>query len=85
MPQKDVKLTVSLEITDWGDEDKFTDVPLKIIKSDGNEDDQFTWRPNCLYTYYIVISRLYPHGITFTATVAPWEDVEGNLSTNLEE
>lgn len=85
MPQKDVKLTVSLEITGWGDEDKFTDVPLKIIKSDGNEDDLFTWRPNCLYTYYIVISRLYPHGITFTATVAPWEDVEGNLSTNLEE
>ncbi len=86
VPQGKVKLTVSFTITTTtGTELKYTNEPLKITDANGNEVNEFTWEPNHLYTYYIVVRKLLNHDISFTATVADWEDVNGNIETNLEE
>ena len=86
VPQGNVQLTVSFTITTTTNTKLvYTNEPLKIIDADGNEVSEFTWEPNHLYTYYIVIRKLLDHDISFTATVADWEDISGKIDTNLEE
>ena len=86
VPQGKVKLSVSLTLEPKvGKTVTYTSCPLKITDSNGNSVEEFTWKPNTLYTYYIVVNQLFSHDISFTATVAPWEDVEGKIHTNLEE
>ena len=86
MPQGNVQLTVSFTIKPTnGEELKLEDQLLKITDANGNEVSEFSWEPNHLYTYYIVVRHLFNHEISFTATVADWEDISGKIDTNLEE
>ena len=86
VPQENVKLTVSLTIEPTvGDPFTLTDVPLTLTDTDGNKVDRFTWKPNCFYTYYIIVRKLFSHDISFTATVSDWEDVDGKIDTDLED
>lgn len=75
LPQTDVKLSVDLRIGSH----RYT-FPLKV----GSE-DTFTWEPNKLYTYYIVVSNIDPFMIHFTASLTDWEDVKGSFSVDLED
>lgn len=86
IPQGNVQILVSFTITPTtGDPLVYENVPLTIKDSDGNEVSTFTWEPNHLYTYYIVVGKLISHDISFTATVADWENVYGEINTNLED
>ena len=86
VPQGNVQLTVSFTIKPTnGEELKLEDQLLKITDANGNEVSEFSWEPNHLYTYYIVVRHLFNHEISFTATVADWEDISGKIDTNLEE
>ncbi len=86
VPQGNVQLTVSFTIKPTnGEELKIENQPLKITDANDNEVSEFTWEPNHLYTYYIVVRHLFNHEISFTATVADWEDISGKIDTNLEE
>ena len=86
VPQGNVQLSVSFTIQPTnGEELTVTDQLLKIIDANGNEVSEFSWEPNHLYTYYIVVRHLFNHEISFTATVADWEDISGKIDTNLEE
>ena len=75
LPQTGVKLSVDLRIGSH----RYT-FPLKV----GSE-DTFTWEPNKLYTYYIVVSNIDPFMIHFTASLTDWEDVKGSFSVDLED
>ncbi len=86
LPQSNVQLYASFTITPTtGEPLTVTDQILQIVDANGNTVDSFTWEPNHLYTYYIVVRHLFNHEISFTATVADWEDVSGKIDTNLEE
>ena len=86
VPQGNVQLTVSFTIKPTnGEELKLEDQLLKITDANGTEVSEFSWEPNHLYTYYIVVRHLFNHEISFTATVADWEDISGKIDTNLEE
>lgn len=86
VPQSGVKLYVSFTLEPLsGEPYTVTDYPLTITDSEGNVVTEYTWRPNCLYTYYIVVNRLFSYDISFTATVSDWEDIEGRTTTDLEE
>ncbi len=86
VPQKNLQLLVSFTITPTvGEPYKVTDMPVELTDADGNKVKVFTWEPNHLYTYYIVVRHLFSHEISFTATVSDWEDINGKIATNLEE
>lgn len=74
MPQAGVKLRVTMKIGG-----KEFDSYLSVDST-----EEFTWEPNKLYTYYIVIRHLFSHEISFTATVSSWENIEGDISSGLE-
>ena len=74
MPQAGVKLRVTMKIGG-----KEFDSYLSVDST-----DEFTWEPNKLYTYYIIIRHLCSHEISFTATVSSWENIEGDISSGLE-
>lgn len=64
----------------------YSNLLLMPTMDDGTTVDRFDWEENTLYTYYIVVSRYYMHPIVlFTCTLTPWEDVYGELSTDLEQ
>lgn len=92
LPQKDVMMTVSLEL--WSEASTtepymtITNVPIRLEMEDnpGHYQDSFTWQAGFLCTYYLVIGDVNDkHEITFTATLTPWEDISGELSTDLEK
>lgn len=86
VPQNNVQLFVSFTLQPTtGNAFTVTDYPLKISKADGTETNLHTWRPGYLYTYLIKITQLFSYDISFTATVSDWDDIEGKISTNLEE
>lgn len=58
---------------------------LTVTGADGNPQSVFDWQPGRLYTYYIVVTNLQPLQINFTASLADWEDVDAELSTDLEQ
>ena len=79
IPQQGVKLTFSLEVD--GDQ---KDIPI-TINENGNVIDSFTWESNKIYTYILNISNIKPLIIVCSAELAPWQDVEGSIETNLEQ
>lgn len=83
IPQKDVKMTVSLKLMQPGSSliKEYTNVPVKL------EDDTevFTWQSGYIYTYYLILDFTNNLEIQFTATLTPWEDISGSLSTDLEQ
>ena len=62
----------------------YTDIPVTAV-IDGSVRDSFTWKSNNIYTYVIKISEFYPIRIECTAALMPWNDVYGNIETNLEQ
>ena len=58
---------------------------LTVTDANGQPQTQFDWPPGRLYTYYIVVTNLQPLQINFTASLADWEDVDAELSTDLEQ
>lgn len=84
IPQQDVILMVSLKLMrmDGTLYKEFTDVPIRM--EDGTL--QYNWLSGCIHTYYLIIGDIDDKlEISFTATLTPWEDVSGSLSTDLEQ
>lgn len=84
MPQTNLTMTVSLKLMnpDGTLYQEFKDVPVHT------EDDDYTfdWVSGYRHTYYIVIGAVNDKlQIFFTATLTPWEDVSGQLETDLEQ
>lgn len=84
IPQERVNMTVSLKLMSEGGTiyKEFTDIPVKIEESNITD---FDWQAGNIYTYYLVLGPFDNLEITFTATLAPWEDISGNLVTDLEQ
>lgn len=80
IPQQDVKLLISFDINGT----PYSDIPI-AVKSGETTIDSFTWESNKIYTYYINISDLKPLTIEFSAELAPWTEVSGSISTDLEK
>lgn len=85
IPQEDVILYVSLKLRRIDDDSivkEFTNVPIRM--DDGTY--KYNWLSGYIHTYYLIIGDIEDHlEITFTATLTPWEDVTGSLSTDLEQ
>lgn len=85
IPQEDVTMTVSFKLMKASDNSLFRsykNVPIKL--DDGNY--KYNWRSGYIYTYYLILSGIDENlEITFTATLTPWEDVSGSLTTDLEQ
>ncbi len=80
IPQQDVKLLISFDINGT----PYSDIPI-AVKSGETTIDSFTWESNKIYTYLINISDLKPLTIEFSAELAPWTEVSGSISTDLEK
>ncbi|MCQ2222184.1 MAG: hypothetical protein MJZ35_00175 [Bacteroidaceae bacterium] len=90
IPQEGVQLYVSFELykkaVDSSAYKTFTNIPVKLELENGDIQDKFNWISGCIHTYYLIISGIEDKlEITFTATLTPWVDVTGSLSTDLEQ
>lgn len=90
IPQEGVKLCVSFNLYKKADGSSvyktFTNIPVKLELENGDIQDEFNWISGCIHTYYLIISGIEDKlEITFTATLTPWVDVTGSLSTDLEQ
>lgn len=90
IPQEHVEMTVSFDLMreDGSLYKKFENIPVRLEKENHPGDFQtyFDWQSGYIYTYYLVINEIEDKlEITFTATLTPWEDVTGSLSTDLEK
>lgn len=90
IPQTQVRMMVSFDLMreDGTLYQRFTDVPVRLEIEDHPDEYQYTfdWKSGIIYTYYLVIGSVDDGlEITFTATLTPWEDVTGSLSTDLEK
>lgn len=90
IPQEQVGLMVSFDLMndDGTLNQRFTDVPVRLELDDhpGTYQYSFDWRSGFIYTYYLIIGEVNDKlEITFTATLAPWEDIAGSLTTDLEQ
>lgn len=84
IPQENVTLCVSFNLCtmDGNIYKSFTDIPIQM--EDGTR--QYNWLSGYIHTYYLIIGEIEDKlEITFTATLTPWEDVSGSLSTDLEQ
>lgn len=84
IPQEHVQLCVSFKLykMDGTLYKEFIDVPVQM--EDGTR--QYNWLSGYIHTYYLIIGGIEEQlEITFTATLTPWEDVSGTLSTDLEQ
>lgn len=88
IPQTSVQLSVSMKLcyTDGSVYKTYTDVPIKLEKEGEPPVFSFNWQSGYIHTYYLVIGEINNNlEISFTTTLAPWEDVSGSLSTDLEQ
>lgn len=100
IPQQDVKMTISFDVSGIDYKDDFTSADGTItydkasktihytniaIKDSKTNTDSFTWESNNIYTYIIKISEFYPLSIDFSAELIPWFDVNASIETNLEQ
>lgn len=84
IPQENVALCVSFNLykMDGTLFKTYTDIPIQM--EDGTR--RYDWASGYIYTYYLIIGGIEEQlEITFTATLTPWEDVTGVLSTDLEQ
>ena len=87
IPQENVQMSISFSLyTDDNQPFKtFTDVPIRL-RTDGTDQPLFTWKSGYIYTYYLILEGVDDKlEITFTATLTPWEDITGSLTTDLEQ
>lgn len=89
IPQEKVRMTVSFDLMkeDGNVYQEFRDVPIQLIFNvEPTVCDEFNWQSGYIYTYYLVLGEVENKlEITFTATLTPWEDVTGSLTTDLEQ
>lgn len=88
IPQEGVKMSVSLKLMQEGSSEVFktyTNVPVILKLEDNSTQDKFNWVSGNIYTYYLILDFDQKLEIQFTATLAPWEDISGSLSTDLEK
>lgn len=91
IPQMNVQMVVSFKLMKADDDTEyatFVDKPIKIEYADApdNPTIKFDWTTGNIHTYYLVIGEVDNKlEITFTATLTPWEDVTGSLTTDLEQ
>lgn len=86
IPQRGVSMTVSFNLyrRDDGSLYKtFSNVPIRL---EGTNETHYDWISGYMHTYYLIINGIEEQlEITFTATLTPWEDISGSLSTDLEQ
>ena len=88
IPQEGVKMNVSLKLMN---EDNyvfrtFENIPIVLQLEDDTTQTTFNWKSGYIYTYYLILEfDEETLEIEFTATLAPWEDISGSLSTDLEQ
>lgn len=85
IPQPGVSMQLSLSLykMDGTHYKTFSDVPIKLQDSG---ETHFDWISGYQHTYYLIISGIDEKlEFTFTATLTPWENVSGSLSTDLEQ
>lgn len=90
IPQKNVQMVVSFDLMkeDGTLYERFENKLIQIVYEDApdNPTIKFDWTAGNIHTYYLVIGEVQNKlEITFTATLAPWEDVTGSLTTDLEQ
>lgn len=90
LPQRNVQMSVSFELYSPDDDSTpyktYENVPISIEMPDNTLNPLHDWLPGYIYTYYLVISGFDDKlEITFTATLTPWDDVSGSLTTDLEQ
>lgn len=88
IPQEGVEMKVSLKLMQEGNDTPFkayTDVPVVLRLEDNTTQVKFNWVSGNIYTYYLILDFDKKLEIQFTATLAPWEDISGSLSTDLEQ
>lgn len=88
IPQENVQMKVSFEL--YRDDNSlykaFTDIPISIELPDNTLQPLHNWQSGYIHTYYLVLNDIDKKlEISFTATLTPWEDVSGSLSTDLEK
>lgn len=84
IPQEGVKLCVSLDLMKEGQTEpyrEYRNVPIKLETGE----DTFHWQPGYIYSYYLVIGPFEGLSLQFTAVLTPWDELAGNLSTDLEQ
>lgn len=90
IPQDNVKMTVSMDLMLIDGDDvlvfPFRDIPVKLALEGQTPTDSHHWQSGNIYTYYLVIDNVGEKlAINFTATLTPWEDLSGSLTTDLEK
>lgn len=84
IPQEGVTLCVSFQLCtmDGNVYKTFNDIPIQM--EDGTR--QYNWLSGYIHTYYLIIGDIEDKlELTFTATLTPWEDISGSLTTDLEQ
>lgn len=84
LPQEDVQLcvTFNLRSMDGTLYKSFNDIPIQM--EDGTR--QYNWLSGYIHTYYLIIGDIDDRlELSFTATLTPWEDISGSLTTDLEQ
>lgn len=89
IPQENVEMKVSLSLYRRDNDNlvkSFSNIPVKLVREDNTEQTQFNWQSGYIYTYYLIIDNIGEKlEINFTATLTPWEDISGSLTTDLEK
>lgn len=87
IPQEDVQMTASLTLKDenGGELKKYENIPIVLKTDNDTQQEKFNWVSGNIYTYYLILDFDKQLEIEFTATLAPWEDISGSLSTDLEK
>lgn len=86
LPQEDLKIHVSMTIVQSETHNTyFHDYEIK--KEEGSDVDPTHWIAGCIHTYYLHLNfddMMHPI-MTVTCTLSDWTDVDGSLSTDLEQ
>lgn len=84
LPQNNVTVVVSFDLVQ-ADGTVFKHYENVPVKYDDNN-AILNWNAGYLYTYYLVINEIDKKlEVEFTATLTPWENISGSLSTDLEK
>lgn len=90
IPQDGVKLTLSMNLFLIDGDDvlvvPFNNVPITLALEGQEPTELNHWKSGNIYTYYLILDNVGEKlEIHFTATLTPWEDLSGTLSTDLEQ
>ena len=86
LPQNGVKMHIKMTICKEDGTERFFFYDYEI-KNENLTEDPTHWMAGCIHSYYLCL-ELDDENLpilTVTATLTPWEDVTGSLSTDLEQ